>query len=181
LIIVDEIVSADGFAARGDGSIDFFVDIEGMVDSVGNSDRMARVSAVLLGAQTYLEFSAYWPSQRPDADVNRLPKHVLSRSLSSAPWGELPPATVERGTAAEVTRRLAERYDGDVIVWGSLSLTRELLQLGLVDEIWLRVVPVALGCGRRFFPAQDIPFASAEVAAHPGGWATVRYELARPS
>ena len=98
MIIVDEIVSADGFAARDDGSIDFFVDIEGMVDSVGNAERMAGVSAVLLGARTYREFSDYWPDQRPEADVNRLPKHVLSRGLSSAPWGELPPAMVERGS-----------------------------------------------------------------------------------
>jgi dihydrofolate reductase len=181
VIIVDEIVSVDGFASRTDSSIDFFVDIEGMVDSVGNAERMAGVSAVLLGAQTYLEFSEYWPYQRPEADVNRLPKHVLSRSLSSAPWGELPPATVESGSAADVTRRLAERYDGDIIVWGSLSLARELLQQGLVDEVWLRVAPVALGSGRGFFPAQDISFASAEVAAHPGGWTTVRYELSRAS
>jgi len=71
MIIVDEIVSADGVAARPEGSIDFFVEREGLVDSVGDAERMSRVRAVLLGAQTYREFSAYWPTREPTLDVNR--------------------------------------------------------------------------------------------------------------
>jgi dihydrofolate reductase len=181
MIIVDEIVSADGFAARRDGSIDFFVDVDGLVDSVGHVEGMRRVSAVLLGARTYEEFSAYWPGQDPDADVNRLPKHVLSSSLRSAPWGALPPAVVERGSAADVARRLCDSYDGDVVVWGSLSVARDLLQQDAVDEIWLRVVPVLLGSGRGFSPERDVALAAAEVTAHPGGWTTVRYRVARPT
>ncbi len=118
MIIVDEIVSADGFAARAGGAIDFFEDREDVVSSVGSPERMTQVSAVLLGATTYREFSDYWPGQSPAASVNRLPKHVLSNNLAIAPWGDLQPATVERGDAATVTRRLAGQYPGDIIVVG---------------------------------------------------------------
>jgi hypothetical protein len=113
MIIVDEIVSADGVAARADGSIDFFVGREGLVDSVGDAERMSRVRSVLLGAKTYREFSAHWPTQAPTLDVNRLPKHVLSRTIERAPWGdgEFPPATVEHGDAADVALGLEQRYE----------------------------------------------------------------------
>jgi dihydrofolate reductase len=181
MIIVDEIVSADGYAARSDGSIDFFVDRPGLVDSVGNAERMPRVSAVLLGARTYAEFAAHWPDQDPGLPVNSLPKHVLSRSLDEAPWGGMAPAVVESGDVVEVARRLAERYGGDLIVWGSLSVAEQLFAAGEVDELWLRVVPVAIGQGRSVFPPQDVALRSAEVAAHPEGWVTVRYEVSRPA
>jgi dihydrofolate reductase len=179
VIIVDEIVSVDGWAAREDGEIDFFVDIEGLVDSVGNAERMSRVRAVLLGSRTYREFSNYWPGEDPAFDVNRLPKHVLSATLTSAPWGELPPATVERGDAAQVARDLERRYGGDVIVWGSLTVAEALLEARAVDEVWLRVVPVALGAGRSFWPEGDLAVRSVETAQHAGGWTTTRCQLDR--
>jgi dihydrofolate reductase len=180
VIIVDEIVSVDGVAARADGGIDFFVEREGLVDSVTREDRMGEVAAVLLGAQTYREFSAYWPTQDPALHVNRLPKHVLSTSLADAPWGDgFPPAVVERGDPVEVARAVERRYGGDVIVWGSLTVAEALLAAGAVDELWLRIVPVAVGKGRAFWPDADIELASAEVQAHPGGWVTSRYVLER--
>jgi len=181
MIIVDEIVSADGVAARADGSIDFFVGREGLVDSVGDAERMSRVRSVLLGAKTYREFSAHWPTQAPTLDVNRLPKHVLSRTIERAPWGdgEFPPATVEHGDAADVALGLEQRYGGDVIVWGSLTVARALLSAGAVDEVWLRVVPVAVGGGRTFWPQHDVEFSALETKVHPGGWTTTRCQLER--
>jgi dihydrofolate reductase len=179
MIIVDQIVSIDGWAARTNGEIDFFVEREGLVDSVGDADRISRVAAVVLGAQTYREFSAYWPTQDPKLPINRLPKHVLSTTLDQAPWGEMAAARVEHGSAAEVAQRLEERYSGDIIVWGSLSVAKALLAARVVDEIWLRVVPVAIGVGRTFWPEQDIEFSAVEATAHPGGWTVARYRMQR--
>jgi dihydrofolate reductase len=159
--------------------MDFFLEREGLVDSVGDPDRISRVAAVLLGAQTYREFSAYWPMQDPTLPVNRLPKHVLSTTLDQAPWGEMAAAHIERGGAAEIARELEERYGGDIIVWGSLSVARALLTAGAVDEIWLRVVPVAIGVGRTFWPEQDIEFSTVVTNSHPDGWTLGRYGLER--
>lgn len=178
VIIVDEIVSADGFAARAGGAIDFFEDREDVVSSVGSPERMTQVSAVLLGATTYREFSDYWPGQSPAASVNRLPKHVLSNNLAIAPWGDLQPATVERGDAATVTRRLAGQYPGDIIVWGSLSVARAILAARIVDEVWLRVVPVAVGAGRTFFPEVDVPMSLVDTHVNANCLA-LRYRVSR--
>jgi dihydrofolate reductase len=179
MIILDLIVSVDGWAARADGEIDFFVEREGLVDSVGDADRISRVAAVLLGAQTYREFSAYWPMQDPTLPINRLPKHVLSTTLDQAPWGTMAAAHIEHGSAAEVAEDLEQRYGGDIIVWGSLSVANALLAARAVDEIWLRVVPLAIGLGRTFWPPQDTEFSAVEATAHPGGWTIERYQLER--
>jgi dihydrofolate reductase len=179
VIIVDEIVSADGWAARVNGEIDFFVEREGLVDSVGDAERMAGVRAVLLGRQTYREFSDYWPTQDPSLDVNRLPKHVLCTTLERAPWGDGREATIERGHAADVARGLEQRYAGDVIVWGSLTVARDLLAAGAVDEVWLRVIPITIGTGRTFWPEQDIEIRNVETRQHGGGWTTARLVLER--
>jgi dihydrofolate reductase len=179
MIVVDEIVSVDGWAARANGAIDFFVEREGLVETVGAAHRMASVAAVLLGAETYREFSAYWPTQDPSLHVNRLPKHVLSGTLDEAPWGDMGPATIERGGAVAVARALEQHYRGDIIVWGSLTLAEALLAGGVVDEVWLRIVPVAIGAGRSFWPPVDLDVRLVETQSHPEGWATARYELAR--
>lgn len=48
------------------------------------------------------------------------------------------------GVVASV-RDVRRRVDGDVIVWGSLTLADALLQAGEVDVLRLRIVPVLIG------------------------------------
>jgi dihydrofolate reductase len=42
---------------------------------------------------------------------------------------------------------------GDLVLWGSLSLTYSLWQAGVVDLVRLVMLPVVLGSGRGVFPA----------------------------
>jgi dihydrofolate reductase len=41
---------------------------------------------------------------------------------------------------------------GDLLIWGSGSLTRALLAEGLVDELSLMIEPILLGSGKRIIP-----------------------------
>lgn len=93
-----------------------------------NSEVLAGVAAIVFGATTYRMFADYWPTRDPAEQpvatpLNSLPKHVVSSSLEAAPWGELDPVTIERGDGAEVVARLRDRYTGDLIIWGSFTLT----------------------------------------------------------
>lgn len=175
MIVLDEIVSMDGYAARTDGSIDFFLERRDLIHAEGDPTRVDNMSAVLLGGRTYREFVEYWPTQDPAALINRLPKHVLSSTMTQAPWGTLTAATVEAGDAVAVAARLDRSYPGDVIVWGSLRLAQALLAAGAVGEVWTRIVPVAIGKGRRFTPAVDVQFISAHVIHDGPGWTAMRY------
>lgn len=178
-LIVQEYVSADGFAAATDGNLDFF----GSVRDYSEIDRDARrllegVDTILLGAATYRMFVEYWPTaeDQPVApDINGIPKVVVSSTLQSAPWGEWPEATVLSGDAVELVADLKAREGENIILWGSLTLARSLLSAGLVDEVQLLVCPVALGEGQGLFPADTGELELIDCHANATGLVALRY------
>lgn len=56
--------------------------------------------------------------------LNGLRRHVFSRQLKAAPWGDFPPSTVESGDAIQAIRRIKRESAKDIVLWGSLSLGR---------------------------------------------------------
>jgi dihydrofolate reductase len=164
-LVVQQFVSADGYAANARNEFDLFDRIEG--DSTEfdrrNVEWLARVGAVVLGAETYRMFAGYWPTSAAAHEVvapkvNSLPKYVFSRSLTSAPWGDYPEARIESGDPVETIDRIKSEVRGDLVLWGSLSLTASLLQAGAVDVVRLVLLPVAIGAGRGFFPERSSPW-----------------------
>ena len=185
-LVVEQIVSADGTAADADGGMAFVPETFGEVDHE-QATRFADLRAIVLGAATYRMFAGYWPGagagDGPIATlINTLPKHVVSSTLDAAPWGDLAPATVERGDAVEVLRRLkAGAGDGEVVLWGSLSLADAAFAAGEVDVLRLRVVPTLVGGGRGVVPAA-LPVTSLRLVschAHAGGQVALEYEVVR--
>ena len=158
-LIVEQIVSVDGYAADTDGGIDFFVNAQAINEADSAQLRLLeRVQAIVLGRITYTMFADYWPQADPAQEpvatpLNTIPKFVVSNTLQRAPWGANDEATVLRGDAVASIRTLRRQVAGDIIVWGSLSLTDALLLAGEVDVLRLRSVPVLLGDGRSFTPA----------------------------
>ncbi|MEJ3655622.1 dihydrofolate reductase family protein [Actinomycetes bacterium KLBMP 9759] len=155
-LIVQELVSADGFVAETDGGLEFFGAVPdfGDIDAESIEDLRA-VDTVLLGARTYRLFVDFWPtSEEIVAEaVNTTHKFVYSKSLQAAPWGSWKPATVVPGDAVEHVRALKREPGGTIMVWGSISIARALFAAGLVDELQLRVLPVVIGTGRTLFTA----------------------------
>ena len=159
-LLVHQFVSLDGYAADDNGDFSLFeggevrtpeFDLELLV-------RLQLVDAILLGATTYRMFADYWPtpasaSQLIAPSINTIEKIVFSSTLESAPWGEFAPARVESGDAVEAIRALKEEKFGDLLVWGSLTLTDALFAAGLVDSVRISVLPVILGSGRSPYPA----------------------------
>ncbi|HKH08815.1 MAG TPA: dihydrofolate reductase family protein [Agromyces sp.] len=182
-LTVEQIVSVDGYAAERDGGIRFMQAAE--TGNANDADQLAfleRVDAILLGANTYRMFADYWPKADPAVEVvaepiNRLPKFVMSNSLTDAPWGE-DAVEVLRGDAADSVSELKERFRG-IVVWGSLTLADALFEAGLVDELRLRIVPVLIGTGRSFTPAGlgERRLHLDRVVTHPSGHVGSTYRL----
>ena len=157
-IIVEQITSVDGYAARPDGNIDFM----GAAGDFSGSEpeqleMLSRADAMLFGANTYRMFVSYWPNADPEVEkisvwINEKPKHVFSSTLEAAPWGAFEPAIIERGNVVQRSRELKEQYAGDLVVWGSLRLADALFEAGLVDVLRIRTVPILLGEGRAIAP-----------------------------
>ncbi|MFF2372267.1 dihydrofolate reductase family protein [Agromyces sp. NPDC058110] len=155
-LTVEQIVSADGYAAEPDGGISFMSAVDEPDPS--DADQMAfldEVDAILLGATTYRMFAEYWPKADPAVEpvaepIARIPKFVVSNTLQSAPWGT-GEIEVLAGNPVAAVDGLKRRTES-IVVWGSLTLTDALFRAGLVDALRLRTVPVLIGAGRPFTP-----------------------------
>ena len=158
-IIVQQLVTLDGFAADTENDVSFFESVTDWVESDADQLRfLDSLSVMALGSRTYQMFAGFWPTEQSRREViadklNALDKVVFSRSLERAPWGEYPDGRIVEGDAAVVLREIADDTSENVVVWGSLLLTDQLFQSGAVDEIRWRICPIALGSGRRALPA----------------------------
>lgn len=114
-------------------------------------DELVEAQVQLLGRVTYEGFAAAWPSREgPFADkLNTDPKVVVSTRLENPEWQN---TTVISGNVVEEISKLKDETSGVILVAGSGTLVRTLLEADLVDELRLMVFPTILGRGKRLFP-----------------------------
>jgi dihydrofolate reductase len=171
MLVVQEFVTVDGFAADAKGEFGF----GGVIPdwSPIDADQLElidRTGTIVLGRKTYELFVDYWPTAQHvmAKPINTTARAVLSQTLHAAPWGDWAPAAVQTGSPREAIGQLAAAAaPKDLLVWGSLALAKSLLRAGLVDELRLIVCPVALGTGIGVIPEDLGPARLKFVAAKP--------------
>jgi dihydrofolate reductase len=173
-VIVIEFLSLDGVMqdpdGRGGSDRGGWAFRYGPAAVAGDKFKLAEVldsGALLLGRATWQLFAGIWPS-RDDAfsnKMNSIPKLVASRSLEHVDeWQHS--SLIAGDLVDEVARRKA---DQDLVVAGSASVVRTLMEHDLVDEYRLLVFPVVLGEGSRLFEHGITPIDLRLVAAEPAG------------
>jgi dihydrofolate reductase len=143
--------SLDGFGSYGEGG-----DWGGYWGKQGPEFLDRRVAVLgeeqrlVLGATTFREFLHFLgPASSPseldpiNTRMKNLPTTVVSNTLE-APL-DWPDATLERGDAVDVVRRLKEESDLPLRSHGSLAMNRSLMAAGLVDRVQVSVFPVITG------------------------------------
>lgn len=163
-LIVQEFVTADGFAANVNNEFTAYDMLQGGTAEFDRSQLawLETVDAMVLGASTYRMFAEFWPTPASDGEIiapalNALPRFVFSRKLKNAPWGAFPEAAIESGDAVEAIRRIKGELAGTIVLWGSLTLSQAFFEAGEVDGVRLVVMPIAIGAGRGVFPARQDP------------------------
>ena len=115
------------------------------------------VDILLLGRVTYDSFAGAWPDREaaggPDAtmavQLGDTRKVVVTRGEQDLGWRN---AEVMRGDLVEAVTALAAAPGIDkILVPGSISVVRQLLAAGLLDELRLLIHPVAARRGERLF------------------------------
>jgi len=111
---------------------------------------------LLLGRVTYDSFAAAWPEREEageeDADFARrlgdARKIVVSSQDRELSW-----RNSERleGDLVEAVTALKQEPGGDIAMSGSVSVVRQLLAAGLLDELHLLLHPIAVRKGMRLF------------------------------
>ncbi|WP_127356318.1 dihydrofolate reductase family protein [Actinacidiphila soli] len=154
-----------------------FISLDGVVEAPDqwhfpyyNDEMGAAVDATLgaadtliLGRKTYDSFAGAWP-EREAAGGEDAPfakalgdarKIVVSNQQLEFTWRN---SEQLRGDVNQaVTALKNEQWGGPIVMSGSVSVVRQLLAAGLLDELHLLVHPIAVRKGMRLFEEGDAP------------------------
>ncbi len=106
----------------------------------------------LLGRKTFEMWAAYWPDHGDFwQGINEGTKYVFSKRLKKSDslvtgWKN----SVVLKNLADI-KKLKHSKGSDIQVWGSGELVHLLLKNDLVDELRLKIHPLTLGKGKKFF------------------------------
>jgi dihydrofolate reductase len=124
---------------------------------------LANVDTLLFGRKTYDDFAGAWPEREAageeDAGMAKAlgdaRKIVVSDQRLEFTWRN---SEQLQGDLVEAVTALKHQPGGsDIVVSGSISVVRQLLAAGLLDELRLLVHPIAVRKGMRLFDEGDTP------------------------
>ena len=121
-------------------------------------DELMAADALLLGRVTYEGFAEAWPNMEGAGEfgerMNSIPKYVVSTSMKEADltWNN---SHLLVGDLAVAVNELKQQPGQNILVAGSGTLVRALMQQNLVDMLCLMVHSVVLGTGKRLFDGAD--------------------------
>lgn len=145
-LIVTTFVSLDGVMEEPGWTFPYWNDeISGF-----KKEEDAVTDVLLLGRVTYQGFAAAWPESEDEGAerINSMPKYVVSTTLNTVEWQN---SHLLEGDPVEAIKKLKQEEGNGILVYGSATLVRTLMENDLVDGYRLLVYPVVLGGGKRLF------------------------------
>jgi len=124
------------------------------VGQAWSEHNLTHASHLIYGRVNFQFNKEHWTSpaatgQPETATMNRLPKTVVSRTLSGDPgWTA---SLIKSDLASAVAKLKETATDGDIYCFGGAGLAKSLMLENLVDEYYLMVMPKVLGGGKRLF------------------------------
>jgi dihydrofolate reductase len=116
----------------------------------------------LLGRKSYDTFAATWPAREAAggddaplaAQIGDQRKIVVSHQQLELTWRN---SEQLQGELLDAVTALKAEPGGDIAISGSVSIVRQLLEAGLIDELHLIVDPIAVREGTRLFDGSGTP------------------------
>jgi len=120
-------------------------------------DTINNCEIMLYGRVTYDMLYPYWSSFKNNEQgvaekLNNCKKYVVSSNLKEGHWRN---TTVLGNSFVKEIEQVKQENGGYILVQGSSTLLKPLLEAGLVDELKLLVNPAFAGSGKRPF-TEDI-------------------------
>jgi dihydrofolate reductase len=144
-IINSTYITLDGVVEAPDQWPDFFEQRDERFGEI-QAKLLFSCDAMVMGRHTYDGFAPVWPARSdPFSDhINAMPKHVVSTTLKDPEWTN---TSVIAEDAAGALARLKEAPGRDIVQYGFGTVSRLLLEHGLLDRLRLWVHPLILGKG----------------------------------
>lgn len=141
-IILQLAVSLDSRIEGANGEFDWcFTD-----DDYGMTDFFKRIDAIFIGRKSY-ELTLSMGGSVP-AGFPVLKEYVFSNTLEKVEGDRV---LVRGGDLEKKVSEIKNSPGKDIWLYGGASLTTELMNLDLIDEMALAVHPIVLGSGRPLF------------------------------
>lgn len=123
------------------------------------------------------EWRGWWGDEPPFRRPVLVLSHHAREPLAMA--GGTAFTFVTEGVGVAVSQALAAAGEGEVMVAGGASVIQQVLAAGLLDELYLHIVPVVLGAGERLLEnVGDPTLEPVEVVASPAV-THIRYQVVR--
>lgn len=169
-IILYIAASVDGYIADADGGVSWLEAFNREGEDYGYAELNARVSTLILGANTYHQVLGFgeWPYTGKDTVV------VTHHPLAGPPD---PRIRAYSGPARELAAQLKRDAEGDIWLVGGGQIIGDFARAGLIDQYILFTMPLLLGDGVRLFPPGGSPQALrvTSVASYENGVIEARY------
>jgi dihydrofolate reductase len=147
-IIVTEFLSLDGVMEEPMWTFKYWNDEIAQF----KAEETTANDVLLIGRVTYQGFAAAWPQRTDEASggryFNGVRKYVVSNTLDKAEWNN---SQIIRGDILAEISKLKQQDGENLVVHGSCTLVKWLMQHDLVDGYRLLIYPVVLGKGKRLF------------------------------
>jgi len=149
-VILKMVLSLDGFATSVDGTHEWMFEWFDEDSSERSLRALEEAGVHAMGRRSYEIMGPHWAASEGPiaAAMNEKPKAVFSRTLDTVGWG---PAEIFGDLGAGIADLKARDDEGTILVHGGPTFARSLTSLGLVDELQLSTVPIAIGAGRSPF------------------------------
>lgn len=141
-IILGLAVSLDGFIEGPNGEYDWcFVD-----QDYGMTDFFQRIDTVFMGRKSY-ELVQKIGDAAAIPGMPKLKEYIFSNTLKEIKSD----AILVNGDISKEVNNIKSNPGKDIWLYGGANLTASLMNLELVDELWLSVHPILLGSGKPLF------------------------------
>src|SRR2546426_571716 len=137
-VVLSVAMSLDGYIADPQGGYDWIV----MDPEIDFDAMFKRYDAVLMGRKSYDA------AKQSGYGMPKPQTYVFSKTLQQA---DAPDVTVSNDPQKTVTA-LKKQKGKDIWLWGGGELFRSVLELGLVDQLEVAIIPVLLGDGLPLLP-----------------------------
>lgn len=135
--------SLDGYIAGPGGDMSYLDIVAAEGEDYGYSEFISDVDTVIMGRKTY-EWVMTQVEELPHADKKT---YIITRS-SRPPEGK---TEFYNGSLTGLVTRLKSTDGKNIFVDGGAEIVNQLLAAGLIDEIFISVIPVLLAGGTRLF------------------------------
>ncbi|KPN14881.1 hypothetical protein AKG37_17985 [Bacillus australimaris] len=141
-------MSIDGYLAREDHRLDWLIGTEGE-EETNYDDFYASVDTLIMGRNTYEQVLLLSPDEFPYEGKTC---YIMSSTLQDSLKG----TDIIREDILSFVKKLKNEQGQHIWLVGGGALLQTLIQAGLVDELFLQIVPVMIGRGIPLFSPVDL-------------------------